>query len=350
MAEKSTKKKESEQQPRSTKSPLIRILQLLYKYSDYDHPMTQEEIADRLYDDYAITIERKAVSRNLSTLREAGYDIRHRRSKSDKLVDDGAKLIGFYIESREFDDSELRLLIDGVLSSKHINARDSKDLIDKLCDLSSVYFRSHVKHIFTVNDWGKTENKGLFYNIDLVDIAIEEKKQLKFDFVKYGADKKLHRTSTQYVSPYQMILHNQRYYLMCYNEIYKNINFYRLDHITNMTMTDKKATPLRSLEGYKNGIDYKQLSSSMPYLYSGDIKPVEFKADACIVDDIVEWFGRDAIITDNGDGTVKVSVRVSLGAMEHWAMQYINYVEIITPTELREAIKKSIKDAGKKYR
>lgn len=339
MAEKKTEKKKKQPQ-RSTKSPLIRILQLLYKYSDYDHPMRNEDIIDRLYDEYGIELERKAVARNLSVLKEAGYDIRW-RSGSCK---------GSYIEGREFDDSELRLLIDSVLSSKHINARDSKDLIEKLCDLSSVYFRSHVKHISSVDDWDRTENKGLFYNIDLVDIAIESKKQIKFDFNKYGIDKKLHRTSTQCVSPYQMILHNQRYYLMCYNEIYKNINFYRLDHITNMTLTEKKATPLRSLKDYKDGINYKKLSSSMPYLFTDEAKPVEFKADGAIVDDIVEWFGKDAIILDNGDGSVNVSVRVSLIAMEHWAMQYINYVEILKPADLRETIKKNIKDAGKKYK
>lgn len=319
------------------KLALLRIWQILKDYSDYDHPLTQEQIAEKLVNDYDIEIERKAISRNIALLKDAGIDIQQKRD-------------GSYIETREFDDSELRLLIDGVLSSKHISAKYSKDLIDKLCGLSNIYFRSHVKHVFSVNDWNKTENKALFFNIELIDAAIDEKKQIKFDYNKYGADKKLHRSSTQYVSPYQMILHNQRYYLMAFSEFWKNITFYRLDHITNMTIADRKATPLRSLEGYKNGIDYKKLSSSMPYLFPGEVKPVEFKADAGIVDDIVEWFGKDASILDNGDGTVNVSVTASLGAMEHWAMQYVNYVEVLKPKELRESIKKNLQSAGEKYK
>ena len=319
------------------KLALLRIWQILKDYSDYDHPLTQEQIAEKLVNDYEIEIERKAIGRNIALLKDAGIDIQQKRE-------------GSYIESREFDDSELRLLIDGVLSSKHISAKYSKDLIDKLCGLSNIYFRSHVKHVFSVNDWNKTENKALFFNIELIDAAIDEKKQIKFDYNKYGADKKLHRSSTQYVSPYQMILHNQRYYLMAFSEFWKNITFYRLDHITNMTITDRKATPLRSLEGYKNGIDYKKLSSSMPYLFPGEVKPVEFKADTGIVDDIVEWFGKDASILDNGDSTVNVSVTASLGAMEHWAMQYINYVEVLKPKELRESIKKNLQSAGEKYK
>ncbi len=318
------------------KLALLRIWQILKDYSDYDHPLTQEQIAKHLESDYGIEIERKAISRNITLLRDAGIDIQQKRD-------------GSYIESREFDDSELRLLIDGVLCSKYISAKYSKDLIDKLCGLSNVYFRSHVKHIFSVNDWGKTENKALFFNIELIDAAIEEKKQIKFDYNKFGIDKKLHRSSTQYVSPYQMILHNQRYYLMAFSEYWKNITFYRLDHITNMTITDNKATPLRSVEGYKNGIDYKKLSTSMPYLYPGEPKTIKFKASEGIIDQIIDWFGKDVRFTDNGDKTVNVEVKASLDAMGFWAMQYLNYVEILEPKELRDAIKADIKSAEKKY-
>ena len=102
------------------KLALLRILQILEKYSDSEHPLTQKEIAKYLEDDYGITIERKAVSRNLTLLKDAGYEI------------GTAKREGFYLDetTREFTDSELRLLIDGVLSSKYIPARYSKEIID----------------------------------------------------------------------------------------------------------------------------------------------------------------------------------------------------------------------------
>ena len=145
------------------KLALIRIMQIFQKYSDYDHPLKQEDIARYLDKEYGIVIERKAVSRNISLLKEAGFEIESKRA-------------GSYLEERDFTDAELRVLIDGVLSSKHITAKYSKDLIDKLCSLSNKYFRSHVKHIHTVGDWNKTENQSLFYNIEIVDEAIEEKK------------------------------------------------------------------------------------------------------------------------------------------------------------------------------
>ena len=57
------------------KLALIRILQILKKYSDFDHPLLQETIARYLETDYGIVLERKAISRNLALLREAGYEI-----------------------------------------------------------------------------------------------------------------------------------------------------------------------------------------------------------------------------------------------------------------------------------
>jgi len=50
------------------KLALIRIWQIFHKYSDYDHPLTQDDIAEHLESDYGIVIERKAISRNISLL------------------------------------------------------------------------------------------------------------------------------------------------------------------------------------------------------------------------------------------------------------------------------------------
>lgn len=40
----------------------------------------------------------------------------------------------------------------------------------------------------------------------------------------------------------------------------------------------------------------------------------------------------------------------SPNAMEYWAMQYLNYVEITSPAELRERIKNNLQKAEEKYK
>lgn len=131
------------------KLALIRVLQVLQEYTDCDHPLTHEKIVELLKKDYGVVVERKSIGRNIALLIEAGYEIETTKK-------------GSYLAERTFEDSELHLLIDGVLSSKHITPKQSKELIEKLCAQSNKYFKKHVKHIYSVQDWNKTENVAVF--------------------------------------------------------------------------------------------------------------------------------------------------------------------------------------------
>ena len=138
---------------------------------------------------------------------------------------------------------------------------------------------------------------------------------------------------------------------MAYSEYWGNMVFHRIDRITNMKLTEEKSTDLQSIPGYKNGIDYKKLSSSMPYMYSDEPEWIDFVADAGIVDQIIDWFGNDIRIAKSSDNEnqAKVSVVASPNAMEHWAMQYINYVEVISPPAIRDRIRDGLQHGISKY-
>lgn len=112
----------------SKQTLLFRLYQILCEYSDEEHPLTQQHIIELLERDFGLVVERKAVGRNMSYLKEMGYNIR-----SDKS--------GSYIEDRPFENSELRILIDSVLGSNHISAVHSKQLIDKLIAAGGHNFR-----------------------------------------------------------------------------------------------------------------------------------------------------------------------------------------------------------------
>lgn len=319
------------------KLALLRILQILETYTDFNHPLTHDEIVKKLYNDYNITVERKAIGRNIALLQDSGYDIETTKK-------------GSYLNSRLFEDSELRLLSDSVLASRHIAATQSKRFIEKIASLSNKYFKAHIKNVYSVNEWNKSENVALFYNIDIIDEAVEKELRVKFDYNKYGADKKLHRSATHIVSPFQMILHNQRYFLMALQEKWQHINFFRLDRITNIEILTDKATPLRTIDGYKNGIEYKRFSSSLPYMFSDEPEQIRFSIEEeWMIDQIVDWFGFD-FKAEKEDKKIIITVKASPHAMEYWAMQYLNNVEVISPQILRDRIAKNLQNALKKYK
>ena len=325
------------------KVALLRVLQILETYSDIEHPLTHEDIAKYLDKDFDIEVDRKFVAKQITLLHEV-YDV-----LSSPIVIISDKRKGTYIEQRMFEDSELRLLIDGVLSSRHITAKHSKDLIEKLCRQSNRYFRPRVKNICSVNEWNKTKNVSVFLNIELIDEAIERGKQIRFEYNKYGEDKKLHKTSHPRVSPYQLILHNQRYYLMARHERFEQMKFYRVERIANVEIVeDKPLTNIRDVAGYESGIDYHKIASGLPYMFADKQEYIELLVDESALDQVIDWFGMDVKI-ENAGGRYKVSLLASPSAMEYWALQYVKSVEVIEPKSLRERIKKTLADGVKQY-
>lgn len=104
---------------------IINILDILRRYTDKEHRLSQKEIAEILKNEYQMKADRKAVKRNLMNLIDFGYDIEYNETirmtpnaKTGEL-EESYILSDFYLR-REFDDSELRLLIDSLLFSRHI--------------------------------------------------------------------------------------------------------------------------------------------------------------------------------------------------------------------------------------
>ncbi len=307
------------------KTLIMRIFQVLSDYSDALHPLTQQQIIDYLERDYGIVCERKAVGRNVSYLKEMGFDIESEAG-------------GTYLASRQFEEGELRLLIDSVLSSRHINAVHSEQLIKKLIALGGRNFNLQVKHVFSVKDWSKSPNKEFFLNIEQVDEAIEKGKMISFDYNKVGLDKKLHRSDSHIASPYQMILHNQHYYLMLRDEKYHKICFYRMDKITKMKILDRPAMPLRQNPGYEKGINYHAIATGLPYMFSDKPVLITLRCPDEMTDALCDWFGTDFAASKAGEGFFTATLYASEQAMLYWVLQYNSKVEVLSPPSLRESV------------
>lgn len=313
----------------------IYLLRILHKWSDESHRLSQKEIISLLKNNYDLVVDRKTISRNLIGLAEAGYDI--------VITNQGS-----YLNERDFTDSEIQLLIDGIMASRYINETHSCELVHKLCHLSNTYFVPHIKNIHLLKDFSKTKNHELFLNIEIIDQAIEEEKQIEVVYNKYRIDKELHASSTMMLSPYQFILHNQRYFLMAYNEKHQRMGYYRLDHITNVAIRATARTDIHSIPGYTNGINYKELVQARPYMFSDKAIHVTFLTEDWMIDQIIDWFGKEIEIKEKEQG-LQVSLKTSPEAMEYWAMQYANFVEVLAPESLRQKIKSNLRNAVQKY-
>ena len=334
-----------------TKQPkkliIMNILDILKKYTDADHRLSQKEIQDLLEREYEMKVDRKAVRRNLMDLIDFGYYINY--SESVRVVKDkdgkeqeSVLFSNFYLK-REFTDCELRLLIDTVLFSNYIPYKQDMELVEKLSGLSSVYFKSRVKHIARMPK-GKTDNKQLFYNIELLDEAIDKGLKVRFHYLEYQSDKKLHkrcdkdgRVQDYIISPYQLAAKEGKYYLICNNDKFDDISNYRVDRITDMELLSDRVKPFNTLRGSDGRpLDLQEYMEKHIDMFAGKTVRAVFRVTKDCVSDVIDMFGKDVRFSEETDTHITVTADVNDLAMTRFAKAYTPCIEIIKPAELRE--------------
>ena len=330
------------------------ILDILRKYTDEDHRLSQKDIIDILKTEYDMTADRKSVKRNITSLMEMGYEINFSEAlrmfpNKDGVLEESYILSDFWLE-REFTDGELRLLIDSLLFSKHIPYSQCKELVDKLECLSNQYFKSRIRFISTLPETSP-RNKELFYTIEILDEAIAKGKQVAFTYNSYGTDKKLHpkRDQEYIVNPYQMAATNGRYYLIGNYNKYDNLANYRLDRITDIRLLDTPVKPVRQVDGMKNGLYLPTHMAEHVYMFSGESVPVTFRMKKNILNDVIDWFGTEITFSNETEDEVTARVTVNWHAMRHWALQYCRHVTVLAPTDLLQVIQDDLKAAYENY-
>ena len=343
---------------------LLTILEILKQETDINHTMTQKQIQDKLavwnVDD-PVVCDRRAVKRNLTALQELGFPIMAKtetvRITPDKKTGEPVEDIlmsDIYYES-DFDDSELRILIDSLLFSKYIPYSQCKQIIKKLQGLSNKYFKTRVDHIRSLPD-GMPQNKELTYTIEILDEAMSAGKKVSFFYNSYGTDKKLHKklnadgTPKVYViNPYQIAATNSRYYLICNHDKYDDVANYRVDRITGIKLLDEKRKPMKQVHGLENGLNLPKHMAEHIYMFTGESAPVTFRMKKYLLNDVIDWFGNGVRFFDETDEEVTAHVTVNLEAMHQWAIQYSLHAKILSPQPLAEKVREDLKKACEGY-
>ena len=175
------------------KSKLLTLLRILEQKTDEEHLLNVPQLV-QLLEQQGIFAERKSIYSDIDTLRSLGYDIQLQRGRGG----------GYWLASRTFELSELKLLVDAVQSSKVISARTSNKLIHKLEALCSDYEATQLQRQVYVDGRPKTESHTLLYSIDALHSAISADQMVRFGY----------KGGTRTVSPWQLAWENGCYYLI----------------------------------------------------------------------------------------------------------------------------------------
>ena len=354
---------------------ILYILDILQKYTDEEHRLSQKEIQNILKREYEMTVDRKAVKRNLLNLIEYGSNIEYREvSRKDifrkkdsvsykgtsdfadkEISEDDLLWTDFYLKQK-FTNEELRLLIDSLLFSKHIPYSQAKELIKKLESLSNIYFKSCSQYIYPL-PVERTDNKQVFYNIAILDDAIRKKKKVLFEYAEYHTDKKMHLKKREdgsvreyIITPYQMAVQEGKYYLICNYDKYDDISNYRVDRIRNIQVLEEKGKPFETLKwsGHQP-MNLNEYMKEHVYMYSSENAFVKFRIVKAMISDVIDLFGKGVNFSEETDTHVSVSVHVNERAAEQFAKNYAPDVVILQPKRLRDKLRDDLKKSWEAY-
>lgn len=311
------------------KAIAICLLEVLNEYSDEKHILSMGEITSKIEQLYGLKPDRRTIYSALETLVELGYDISFYKENGK----------GYYIRDRHLEVSEVHLLSDAVCAFPFISERQTAQLLKKIQSLVSVHDRRNIKNLTVIRADQKTINKQVFYNIEMLDEAIEKKMKVTFDYYDYGVDKQLHkRREKKYkVNPYGLVYSNEHYYLVCIMSRQENASMYRLDRMQNIEITDIP------LDARDDGFEPHTVANDAVYAHTGKTERIEMLVDKKIINDVIDKFGSDVLISEDED-RLRVTINASVKGMRYWALQFLESVEIVEPISLRNEILELLKN------
>ncbi len=156
------------------KIKLLVLWDILRMNTDEDHAMNADEIRTVLAE-RGISVIRRVVANDIATLNQYGYEVLSYKKKYTY----------YYVVNRSLERAEVVMLADAVNASK-LPIAQKKILNKRLSGILCSHQAENIsKHIISF-DGKRKGNSSFIYNIDAIERAINENKQISFLYFDYN--------------------------------------------------------------------------------------------------------------------------------------------------------------------
>ena len=318
---------------------LLFLSKILQEQTDEEHPITMPQIIEEL-GKYNIGADRKCLYDDLDALRRYGLDVIKERRGS---------MTYYYIGNRDFQLAELKFLVDAIESSKFITERKADDLIKKLCHTVSDYDAKLLKRGVAVPGRVRNMNESIYYTIDTIHTAMNDNKQILFRYFSWNVrGKEEFRKDGEFyeVSPWMLVLDDEKYYLVAYDDEEKILKHYRVDKMRNVKQSVKKR---------HGGTEFKKQNKAMYAqqhfrMFGGEVETVTLRCKNEMANVIVDQFGKGITMIPKDDEHFNVNVDVAVSDQFFaWVISLGDGVKIEGPNNAVKQMKEIVKRLNKEY-
>lgn len=304
---------------------LLVLLQYLYKETDEKHPVSAQNILKH-WESRGIKASRKSVYKDITLLADFGIDIVCVKSTQNL----------YFIGSRLFELPELKLLVNAVESSRFITPKKSRLLIQKLGRLSSSAQAAQLKCPIYMDGMPKPKNEAIYYIVDLLQTAIQENKQISFQYYEYLPTKETvlkHRGYRYQFSPYTLIWNRDFYYVVGWSEKHNKIAQFRVDRMTGVELLD---LPARQTQEFDPTV-YGQKVFGM---YPDDLQMVTLLCANHLMRSVIDQFGEEVQTKTADDGHFLATVEVAPSPpFFGWVFTFAGEIRIVSPENVLEEMR-----------
>jgi len=315
------------------KLKLLYIIKLLTENTDEKHPATTADIISYLAAN-GIHSERKSIYDDIEKLCDFGYDIIQVHSRLGG---------GYYMAGRDFELAELKLLVDAVQSSRFITTKKSRELIKKLELLAGKHDAGKLQRQVYVAGRIKTENESIYYSIDTIHRAIQENKQITFQYLDWNLKKELvpRINGEKKVSPWALVWQDENYYLAAYDSADAKMKHYRVDKMGNVELIDVARDGMAQYEQ----MDLAAYTNHTFGMYGGEETIVSLQFPNRLIGVVLDRFGKDADIRPMTDRVFRVRTRVVVsGQFFGWLAGIGREAVIVGPASVKEQYQSWLSD------
>lgn len=315
------------------KLKLLYIIKLLTENTDENHPASTADIIAYL-ESKDIHSERKSIYDDIEKLCDFGYDIVQVHSRLGG---------GYYMASREFELAELKLLVDAVQSSRFITTRKSRSLIRKLERMAGKHDAGKLQRQVYVAGRIKTENESIYYNIDNIHRAIQEDRQIEFQYLDWNLKKELAPRvgGKKQVSPWALIWKEENYYLAAYDGIDGILKHYRVDKMGQVKVLPEAREGMEQF----SRTDPAAYSNQTFGMFSGETDTVTLQFPNRLVGVVLDRFGKEADIRPMTDRIFRIRARVAVsGQFFGWLAGIGREAVVVGPASVKERYRKWLTD------
>ena len=317
------------------KLKILYIWDYLQKSSHPDKPVRAGELIQML-DSHGIACDRKTVYSDIAALQDFGIDILCQPGRNG----------GYYIASQNFELPELKLLIDAVQSSRFLTERKSRALIEKLCTLCSTQDAKLMQRDVYVSGRVKSMNETIYYEVDAIQEAIAQNKQITFRYFDWGLNgTRVYRDKPYTASPYGLCQDNENCYLLALSPRH-GITSYRVDRMSSITLTEEARVPCPELTG-RNLTRY---AGRMFQMFSGDTVSVKLRFRRELANVVIDRFGKDTMLIPDGDDWFVFTVDVAVSPLFlSWVMGFGSKARILYPQSVAEQCRQLCREILAQY-